>query len=293
MQRLSQKTRSILYVAICIVLWSLIPVFAKLGQSSLDHHQYLFYSSIVSFLSLLSVALYTKKTHELLKYSGKMYLALGLLGFLDFFYYLLLYFGYQKASGLEVLVMQYTWPIFIVLLSLVILKEKLTIHKTMSLTLGFLGVVVVITKGNFASIDFSNIRVISIVLLGATSFALFSVLSKKVSITLANAVTIYFLTAIIYSFISMQMFSSFVLPSGKEWFYILINGIFLNGISYLFWIKALQNGDASFVAPFIFITPILSATFLIIVFDEPLLSVYFIGLALIVASGLANSLKKH
>jgi len=222
-----------------------------------------------------------------------MYLALGLLGFLDFFYYLLLYFGYQKASGLEVLVMQYTWPIFIVLLSLVILKEKLTIHKTMSLTLGFLGVVVVITKGNFASIDFSNIRVISIVLLGATSFALFSVLSKKVSITLANAVTIYFLTAIIYSFISMQMFSSFVLPSGKEWFYILINGIFLNGISYLFWIKALQNGDASFVAPFIFITPILSATFLIIVFDEPLLSVYFIGLALIVASGLANSLKKH
>jgi len=293
MQQLSKNIQGIIYVVLCIFLWSLIPVFAKLGQSSLDHYQYLFYSSIISFLSLLAVALYTKKTHELLKYSGKMYAFLVLLGFLDFFYYLLLYFGYQKSNGLEVLVMQYTWPIFIVLLSLVLLKEKLTINKAVSLILGFLGVIVVITKGNFASIDLSNMSVIGIVLLGAISFALFSVLSKKVSINLANAVTIYFLTAIIYSFISMQTFSSFVLPSGKEWFYILINGIFLNGISYLFWIKALQNADASFVAPFIFITPILSATFLIIVFDEPILSVYFIGLALIVASGLANSLKKH
>lgn len=293
MQRFSKKSQSIFYVALCIVLWSLIPVFAKLGQSSLDHHQYLFYSSIVSFLSLLAVALYTKKTHELFKYSAKMYGVLIVLGFLDFFYYLMLYFGYEKSNGLEVLVMQYTWPIFIVLLSLVILKEKLTANKVASLILGFLGVTIVITKGNFASIDFSNIRVIAMVLIGALSFALFSVLSKKVSITLSNAVTLYFFTAIIYSFISMQTFSSFVFPSLHEWFYILINGIFLNGISYLFWIKALQNGDASFVAPFIFMTPILSATSIIIVFDEPILPVYFIGLALIVSSGLANSLKKH
>ncbi|MDD2383181.1 MAG: DMT family transporter [Sulfurospirillaceae bacterium] len=293
MKQLSNNVQGIIYVALCIFLWSLIPVFAKLGQTSLDHYQYLFYSSVISFFSLLAVALYTKKIHELLKYSGKMYLFLVLLGFLDFFYYLLLYFGYQKSNGLEVLVMQYTWPIFIVLLSLGILKEKLTINKTASLILGFLGVVVVITKGDFASIDLSNMGVVGMVLLGAISFALFSVLSKKVNINLANAVTIYFLTAIIYSFIAMQIFSSFVLPTGKEWFYILINGVFLNGVSYLFWIKALQNADASFVAPFIFITPILSATFLIIVFDEPILPIYFIGLALIVSSGLANSLKKR
>jgi len=291
MQRFSQKTRSIFYVALCIFLWSLIPVFAKLGQTNLDHYQYLFYSSLISFLSLLAVAVYTKKRRELLKYSGKMYLFLGLLGFLDFFYYLLLYFGYQKSNGLEVLVMQYTWPIFIVLLSLIVLKEKLTLPKMASLMLGFLGVVVVITKGNFSSIDLSNMRVIGMVLLGATSFALFSVLSKKVSITLVNAVTLYFLSAIFYSFIAMQIFSSFVLPSGKEWFYILINGVFLNGLSYLLWIKALQNADASFIAPFIFITPLLSATFLILVFDEPILPIYFIALVLIVVSGLANSLK--
>jgi len=91
----------------------------------------------------------------------------------------------------------------------------------------------------------------------------------------------------------MQTFSSFIFPTAQEWLFILINGVFLNGISYLLWIKALQNADASFVAPFIFITPILSAGFLMTFFDEPILSVYFVGLLLIVMSGLANSLKKR
>lgn len=290
MKPFSKKAQGIVYVALCIFLWSMIPMFAKLSQSRLDHHQYLFYSSIISFLSLFVIALYHQKTHELLKYSGKMYLALFGLGFLDFFYYLLLYFGYQKASGLEVLVMQYTWPIFIVLFSLVLLREKLGLNKLVSLVLGFLGVVVVITKGDLAQIDFGNIGVIVTVLVGAMSFALFSVLSKKVSINLTNAVTIYFFTAVIYSFISMETFSSFIIPTAKEWLFIVINGIFLNGVSYLFWIKALQNADASFVAPFIFITPILAAGFLIVSFDEPILPVYFIGLVLIILSGLANSI---
>lgn len=293
MKVFSKNMQGIFYVGLCIFLWSMIPMFAKLSQSRLDHHQYLFYSSIVSFVSLLFISILNHKTHELFKYSGKVYLFLFLLGFLDFFYYLLLYFGYQKSNGLEVLVIQYTWPIFIVLLSLWILKEKLTFNKMISLILGFMGVSLIITKGDFTKVDFGNMDVILMVLLGAVSFALFSVLSKKVAINLTNAVTIYFITAIIYAFISMQTFSFFIFPTAKEWLFILINGIFLNGVSYLFWIKALQNADASFVAPFIFITPILSAGFLITFFDEPIVPVYFIGLVLIILSGLANSLKKR
>lgn len=291
MNNLSKNLQGIIYISLCIFLWSLIPVFAKLSQSTLDHYQYLFYSSVISFISLFLVSLYNKRTNELFSYSLKSYIALFILGFLDFFFYLFLYFGYKEANGLEVLVIQYTWPIFIVLLSLVFLNEKLTKNKTISVTLGFLGVFIVITKGDLNSIDFSNIKVILYVLLASFSFAMFSVFSKKVKIDLANAVTIFFFTAIIYSFIAMSIFSSFILPNKEELFYILINGIFLNGISYLFWIKALQNSDASFIAPFIFITPILSASFIILFFDEPSHFVYFIGLVLIILSGLINNIK--
>jgi len=151
---------------------------------------------------------------------------------------------------------------------------------------------VFITKGDFASLDFSQIDVLLVVMAGTISFALFSVLSKKVTINPTNAVMIYFLSAIIYSTITVETYSSFVLPSGKDWIIILINGAFVNGISYLFWIKGLQIFDASKVAPFIFITPILSAFFLILFFDEAILPIYFLGLFFVILSGLINSLKK-
>ncbi|WP_455755616.1 DMT family transporter [Sulfurimonas sp.] len=283
---------SIIYVFLCIVLWSLIPTFAKFGQSSLDNHQYLFYSSIVSFLTLLFISIITKQIKEVFTYSKKIILVLFGLGFLDFLYYLLLYYGYKEANGLEVLVIQYMWPIFIVILSLFILKETLTKNKLLSVVFGFIGVSVVITKGDFTQLNFSNIDVLIIVILGAISFALFSVLSKKVKTNLTNAVMVYFFSAILFSFVTISMYSEFIIPSSDDWISIIVNGVFLNGISYLFWIKALQNMDASKVAPYIFITPILSAFFLILFFDEPILISYFVGLVFVIISGLLNSLKK-
>ena len=283
----------IIYIILCIIFWSLAPTVAKFAQSELDHHQYLFYSSIISFLSILLVSVFQNKLKEILSYSKKILLVLFTLGFLDFLYYLLLYFGYKHANGLEVLVIQYTWPIFIVFLSLIILKEDLTIKKLISVILGFIGVGLVITKGNLTSLNFSQIDVLLIVIIGCIAFALFSVLSKIVKVDATNAVMIYYFSAILYSIFTVNSYSTFVIPSNKDWIFILINGIFINGISYLFWIKALQIFDASKVAPYIFITPILSAFFLILFFDEAILMIYFVGLFFVILSGLINSIKSR
>lgn len=289
--KISQSNLGIVYISLCIFLWSLLGIFVKFAQSNLDHYQYMFYSSAFSFLSLLLIAIANKNLKEILSYTKKIFLVLFALGFLDFMFYLLLYFGYHNANSIEVLVIQYTWPIFIVILSLIILKEDFTKRKLFAVILGFIGVSLVITKGNILAFSLKNIDVLLIVMLSAFCFALFSVLSKKVKVNAINAVMIYFLSATIYSFFTMQTFSSFIVPSSKDWIAILVNGVFINGISYVFWIKGLQFFDASKVAPFTFIIPILSAFFLILVFDEPILIVYFVGLAFVIFAGLINSLK--
>ena len=288
---ISQVNLGVIYISLCIFLWSLLGIFVKFAQSNLDHYQYMFYSSIVSFLSLLILAIFNKSATKVFSYSKKILLVLFALGFLDFIFYLLLYYGYHNGNSLEVLVIQYTWPIFIVVLSLIILKEDFTKRKLFAVILGFIGVSLVITKGDISSFSLESIDVLLIVMLSAFCFALFSVLSKKVTINATNAVMVYFFAASIYSFISMQTFSNFTVPQGKDWISILVNGILINGISYVFWIKGLKIFDASKVAPFTFIIPILSAFFLILVFDEPILLVYFIGLAFVIAAGLINSLK--
>ncbi|OCL89399.1 DMT family transporter [Arcobacter porcinus] len=287
----SQTKLGVIYIALCIFLWSLLGIFVKLAQSNLDHYQYMFYSSLFSFLSLFFVALANKNLKEILSYTKNIFLLLFALGFLDFMFYLLLYFGYHNANSIEVLVIQYTWPIFIVVLSLFILKEEFTKRKFFAVIFGFIGVFLVISKGDISNLSFENIDILLVVLLSAFCFALFSVLSKKVKIDAVNAVMIYFFSATIYSFITMQTFSNFVIPVSKDWIAIFINGVFINGISYLFWIKGLQIFDASKVAPFTFLIPILSAFLLIIVFDEAILMIYFVGLLFVVLAGLINSFK--
>jgi drug/metabolite transporter (DMT)-like permease len=194
--------KSIIYIIACVFLWALIPVVSKLGQNGLDNHQFLFWSSLSSLLFFLGIALFKKNLQKLRDISKIKWFQAICLGFLGtYLYYVLLYYGYANAPGMEVLIVQYSWPILIVLLSLILLKENLTISKTTSILLGFIGVFLVLTKGNFEQLKFENINIDLIVFTGAFVFALFSVLSKKIEIDDMLLLTIYFLTASFASFI--------------------------------------------------------------------------------------------
>lgn len=294
MKKMTSKTKAIIYVLICVGLWALIPVVSKLGQVSLDNHQFLFWSSLVSFIAFVFTTIIVKQGKTFLTYKKEDWGKSIFLGFLGtYLYYILLYFGYARAQGLEVLVLQYSWPIFIVLLSIFILKEKLTVKRLIAVVLGFLGVFLVLTKGDFSNIHLENYFVDILVLVAAMVFALFSVLSKKVHLEAYTMITIYFLTATVASFISMLWLSEFVLPTKDSIWPILINGVFVNGFSYIFWIKALKASEASFIAPFVFLTPIISALYLILFFKEPFLPIYGLGLLAVIIGGLINTGKKY
>ncbi|MCK5199602.1 MAG: DMT family transporter, partial [Spirochaetales bacterium] len=80
-------------------------------------------------------------------------------------------------------------------------------------------------------------------------------------------------------------------PSTAEIVPVLLNGILVNGFSYVFWLVALRSTEASYLAPFTFITPVLSAIYLIVFFDEPFAAAYGIGLIFVVTGGFVNSIK--
>jgi drug/metabolite transporter (DMT)-like permease len=288
----SGKTKGTIYALICIALWGLIPVVAKIGQTTLDNHQFLFWSSLISFAVLALTTLMTGNLKYLRSYRFRdllYFIVLGLLG--TYIYYLFLYLGYAKATGMEVLVVQYTWPIFVVILSFFILKESFSLRTLVSIVIGFLGVMLVLTKGEYKEIHINNGLVILLVSAGAFCFALFSVLSKSVGKEPLGVISVYFLSACFASFLSMLYFSEFAIPSKSELFPVVLNGIFVNGFSYVLWIAALRSTEASFLAPFVFLSPVLSAVYLILFFNEPFLLVYGIGLMLVIVSGLINSFR--
>lgn len=279
-------TKATIYVFLCVVAWAFIPVVSKLGQVTLDNYQFLFWSSLFSLGVLAISTLVAGKWHEFKNYSAKNILHCAGLSFLGtFLYYMLLYYGYGHAQGLEVLVLQYTWPIFIVALAVPILKEKLTTRRLLAVIFGFLAVIVAVTKGNVFAIHLDNLFVDFAVLFAASVFGLFSVLSKKVDLEPFTMTTFFFVFATVFSLFSMLILSHPVLPTQASLIPIIGNGALINGLSYVFWLKALKNAEASYLTIFVFFTPILAALLLVCFFHEPILPIYILSLLLVLSGG--------
>ena len=151
----------------------------------------------------------------------------------------------------------------------------------LSVCVGFLGVLIVLTKGNFSNVYFDNLYADVLVLCATAAFGIFSVLNKKCNFEAFSANTLFFLSATIFSFIAMVVFSQFTIPSADS-----LIPVIINGFSYVLWAKSLSYLKATVIAPLIFLTPVLATFLIIIFFNETFLPVYTIGLLLVLCAGL-------
>lgn len=278
-----------LFGVVCILLWGLIPVVSVLGMKGLDQYQFLFLSSLVSFVTLGSLTLMQKQGRKLKSQSIIFWLQAIILGLLGtFFYYFCLYQGYKLGSNIEVLSVQYTWPAWIIVFALLISKTKFKWHHGIVIVSGIASVLLVISKGNMKALVVPDLAVLLWVLLGAAGFALFSVLSKSVKMAPLPLNTVFFGVASVASFILMQSKSHFALPASDNIAAVLANGILVNGVSYYFWLAALRKTKAEYLSLLTFLTPLVSVIYLVLLFNEPFYPAYSFAFAMVVISGVIS-----
>jgi len=270
---------------ICVLSWSFIPIVAKVSSSNISNLEFLFFSNLLSFFALV-ITLFIYKIDikkELQKINYPFSIFLGFLG--GFYYYFALYYGYSQNALTQTLILQYTWPIITLFLSIFILKEKLTIKKIVAITLGISATILVFIDKN-QNITFKLLPSL-IVLTGSFAFALFSVLSKKDNKTpIILNITLYFLWATIFSFIALIIFDNWTMPNKNSLIAIIINGVLINGLSYILWLEALKRGNVSTIATLVYITPILAMLWIVIFFREPISLYDIIAIIEIIFAGL-------
>ncbi|RXZ33252.1 DMT family transporter [Oxalobacteraceae bacterium CAVE-383] len=285
---LHNSSKAIIFAMLCVISWSLIAVISKVGTADISALQLLFLSNVLSALVLgLLVFFLRRSIQDCAKQIKSNAIQTAYLGFLGcFLYYLCLYYGYSKSNAVTVLVVQYLWPILAVLLSPFILREKRSRKTVLIAMLGFIGVVVVATKGEVDPANFENLPVLAAVFIGSLSFALFSVLSKKLICHALVAAFLFFAWAALFSLIAVLFDGGIRFPSSTQaWLSLFVNGVVVNGLSYFWWLRALQLGQVSRIAPLVFLTPILACIWLVLLLDEPFFISYGIGLILCVTAG--------
>ena len=280
--------KAYIYTFLAVLLWSFIPVISSLGGKSLGVEAFLLFSNLLSTIAVAPFVKFDKFNFNL-RYIFFSFI-LSLLGI--FGYYLLLYYAYFLSNdAVTILIIQYLWPIFIALFSIFLLKEEINTKKILALLFGFVSAFLVISKGSFHfSFDFISI---SLAFIASISFALYSVLSKKIaSKNPANDIFIYFLIATLLSLSIFLYRGKSLHVSNFDILYLLINGIFINGISYLFWIWALKDSEASKLSVFTLATPLLSILWIYIFLGDEMRWIYLVSLILTILSGFLATEKK-
>jgi drug/metabolite transporter (DMT)-like permease len=261
------QLRALLWVMPCIGAWSLIPRLAS-NTGNLDAFGYLFWSSAVSAACLLLCTWLLGHWSTLRAYSTTDLRRLAALAALGAFgYYALLYSAYAPCAGAScphkaaiVVVTQYTWPAFTVLWSAVLLRETLTRRTVLSMMLGIIAVAVAIGAGDLGA-EREALSKLPIVALAAVMFGLYSTLLKRVAYEPFSSMAVGFSVATLLSLLTAAQFSATFVPDAPAIWSVLVNGVFVNGLSYVFWYRALQAAPVGFVAPWVALTPLLAAMF--------------------------------
>lgn len=280
----SKKIKAYTNLMFCILIWAAIPVVAKKSLVELDNFQVLFYSTFFSVVIMGVLVLVQKKQHLVQSLTAKDYSKILPLGFLgNCLYYVLLYGALDLTSASEGFILAYVWPILVLVLSFIILKEDVTVKKIVGVSVSFIGIVVITAKGDMANLVFTNNIGNIMAIAAAFVFALFSVLGKKFNYDQTVSVFLYFASAFISLLPTMFIFSEFVLPSLNVLPWLILNGFLINGISYVFWFKALEGGETHVISNLLYLTPFVSLIYIRIFLKEEILMTSILGLLVIIA----------
>lgn len=281
---MEKQKQAYTYAIIAVLLWSTVASAFKISLRYLDFLQLLFCASIISIIILSVVLLIQNKLILFKEYSPKDYLHSALLGFLNpFLYYVVLFKAYSLLPAQEAQPLNYTWPIMLVLLSIPLLKQKIRRKDALAIIIGFIGVVIIGTRGDLTRLRFSNPLGVFLAVGSSVIWALFWIYSVKDARDEVAKLFLNFVFGFIFVLIATLLFSRVTIPQFNGLLGVTYVGSFEMGITFVLWLKALKlSKTTAKVSNLIFLAPFISLIPIRFILGEKILSSTIIGLSCIV-----------
>ena len=218
-------------------------------------------------------------------------LALGVYGL--FGYHFLLFMALRYAPAVEANLVNYLWPLGIVLMAPLFLPGiKLTAMHFIAACAGFLGAAVAILgdfwlAGGLKDKGFAWGYVLAAV--AAFVWASYSLMGKRLSIEGRGfptaAIGLFGLVSGVLSLLCHALLEVPTQLSTRDWLLMIVMGLGPLGAAFFLWDAALKNGDARKIGILSYITPLASTVLLLAVTGRPLS--WGIGLATVLILGAA------
>lgn len=189
-------------------------------------------------------------------------LALGVYGL--FAYHFLLFIALRHAPPVEANLVNYLWPLFIVVLSPVVLPGvALRLPHVLAALLGFVGAAIAIAGGRELSgtLAWGYLPALAAAFIWAT----YSLLTKRVAAFPTTAIGLFGLVSGVLSLLCHVALEPAASLQPRDWALLAVLGLGPLGASFFMWDKALKLGDARHIGILSYITPLASTALLIVV----------------------------
>ena len=181
-----------------------------------------------------------------------------------------------------------TTPVFMALFGWLALKENLGWRRTAGIALAFAGVLLVSSKGNFASISVGRFGAPGdvLILVSAVNWAVFSILSRRGLQRHPASLMRFYVMALGWVFTSVLFFAGegfgdVANLTGRGWAGILFLGIFCSGLAYIAWYDALKALSTAQTGVFLYIEPLVAVVVAAMVLGEQVTPLSLLGGAII------------
>lgn len=284
------------YALIAVFFWSTVATAFKIGLNYLSPSELVLYAVVSSSVVLFIIILIRKKTDEIKKHLNKNIKIVLLSAFINpFLYYLVLFEAYNILPAQEAQSINYTWALMLTYLSVIFLKQKLTLNDIVAGIICYFGVLIISTKGDPFSLSFSNMQGVLLALLSTIIWSMYWIINTKnkaeplISVFCNFLISLPIITIYCYLKGDLNSFPHFIGIASAVYI-----GIFEMGITFLFWLNAMKHAQStSKIANLIFISPFLSLVFIYFILKEQIYYSTLFGLIIIILGLIIQQLKHN
>ena len=189
-----------------------------------------------------------------------MFGTIGLFGF-HFFYFTSL----RNAPPVEANLINYSWPLLIVLFSSFLPGERLRWFHLLGVILGLFGAGLLLSGGLTQSTEARSLLGYGTAVLAALFWSSYSVLSRRFASTPTEIVALFCLFSGILSIFFHLLFETTIWPQSiSEWLAVIGLAAFPVGSAFFVWDYGVKHGDIQVLGASAYMAPLLSTIFLII-----------------------------
>lgn len=274
----------VLKVVIAMFIWGSLGIFVK--SIDMPSIEVVFLRSIIACVCIFIYQLIKNKGKDMKpQLSKKNGILLIILGVLLSFNWLFLFQAYKYTTITNATISYYLAPVFILLFSPIVLKEKITFKKIISIIIAMLGLILIISNQAQGEVgNYNHYIGITYGVIAAISYACIVFINKKISNVSSFDRTFYqiFVATLILIPIVLVRQKIFI-PNLKVLLIILILGVVHTGLTYVLYFSSFEFISAQKLSLLSFIDPVSAVIFGTLFLGESLSVFHVIGGIMILA----------